>query len=57
MKLVYFESEEFEPITITDLIEGASDGNRNMGMLGGLEQLFQGANMSRLMEMLGDVGE
>ncbi len=39
MKLVYFESDEFESVTILDLIEGASDSNRNGmgGMLGGLE--------------------
>jgi hypothetical protein len=39
MKLVYFENEEYEPINVVDLIEGASDNNRNgmNGMLGGLE--------------------
>ncbi len=55
MKLVYFENEEYEPIKVVDLIEGASDNNRNgmSGMLGGLEQLFQGGNMENLMKMLG----
>lgn len=55
MKLVYFENEDYETIKVVDLIEGASDNNRNgmNGMLGGLEQLFQGGNMENLMKMLG----